>query len=104
MYAGAAATALVSLYEGFGLPILESLAAGTRVVCSDIPVFHEVAGGAARFVDPYDIESISAGLDAVVADRGVDSTVVRRSRGRTWRNVAADTRNFYSQLLQGELT
>jgi len=54
-----------SLFEGFGMPLLEALAHGAPVVCSDIPPFREIAGDAALFVDPRDVESIAAGLIAV---------------------------------------
>lgn len=58
------ATALVfpSLYEGFGLPPLEAMAAGTPALVADIPVLHEVCGTAAQYVDPYSTESIAQGL------------------------------------------
>lgn len=48
----------VSLYEGFGMPIIEANAIGRPVICSDIPVLHEVANDAAAFVNPYDVEEI----------------------------------------------
>ncbi|GAB4149943.1 MAG: glycosyltransferase family 1 protein [Planctomycetota bacterium] len=51
-----------SLFEGFGLPVLEALAAGAPLLCSDIPPFREVAGDAALFVDPRDEEAIAEAL------------------------------------------
>ncbi len=63
---GARATLLGSRYEGFGLPILESMACGTPVVCSDIPAYREVAGDAAARVDPDDADGwVSAIRNAV---------------------------------------
>lgn len=58
------ATALVSASknEGFGLPIIEALHQGTPVICSDIPIFHEVAGPAALFFDPNSIASFVASV------------------------------------------
>ena len=56
LLAGARATLLGSRYEGFGLPILESMACGTPVVCSDIPAYREVAGDAAARIDPDDAD------------------------------------------------
>lgn len=61
--AGARALAFPSLYEGFGLPVLEAMAAGTSVICSDIPVLREVAGVHAQFVDPQDADAWSHALE-----------------------------------------
>jgi len=56
-----------SFAEGFGVPIIEALAANTPVLCSDIPVFREVAGGLADYFDPFSTESICASVVRVVA-------------------------------------
>jgi len=56
-----------SLAEGFGVPIIEALAANTPVLCSDIPVFREVAGELADYFDPFSIESICASVTRVLA-------------------------------------
>ena len=45
-----------SVYEGFGMPVVEALACGARVALSKIPVFEEIAGNAARYIDPMDVE------------------------------------------------
>jgi len=63
-YAGATAVVLPSLYEGFGLPVVEAMKLGVHVVCSDLPVLREVSGGHAQYVDPLDVASIAAGLRA----------------------------------------
>jgi alpha-1,3-rhamnosyl/mannosyltransferase len=62
LYRGARALVYASLYEGFGIPILEAMAAGTPVVTSQGGATEETAGGAAVLVDPLDVESIAAGI------------------------------------------
>jgi glycosyltransferase involved in cell wall biosynthesis len=62
LYAGAVLFAFPSRHEGFGLPVLESMAQGTPVVCADIPALREVAGGAARLVPPMDVDAWVAAL------------------------------------------
>jgi glycosyltransferase involved in cell wall biosynthesis len=56
-----------SLAEGFGVPIIEALAANTPVLCSDIPVFREVAGELADYFDPFSMESICAAVERVLS-------------------------------------
>jgi glycosyltransferase involved in cell wall biosynthesis len=69
LYAAAEATIMPSLEEGFGLPIVESMACGTPVICSDAASFPEIAKDAAIFFDPYSLESL---LEAIT--RLIDST------------------------------
>lgn len=61
--------ALPSLYEGFGLPILDAMASGIPVLTSDVGSMKEVADGAAMLVDPTSVESIRDGLAALLADK-----------------------------------
>lgn len=68
-YKGAVATVVVSLYEGFCLPILESMAVGTPVITSNVTAMPETAGGAALLVDPYDVESIQMALVTIWRDK-----------------------------------
>jgi glycosyltransferase involved in cell wall biosynthesis len=76
LYAQARAVVLPSLYEGFGLPVAEALAFGRPVVCSDIPAVREVAGAAAHYFNPRDVDSMVAALERALAD---DVTTVGRS-------------------------
>lgn len=66
MYQNAAAFAYVSFYEGFGLPILEAMAAGKAVICSDTTSMPEVGGDAVEYCNPYDYESIAAAMENVI--------------------------------------
>ena len=68
LYARAHAFVYPSTFEGFGMPVLEAMAAGIPVACSDIPPLREVAGDAALFFDPLDEDAISSALDRIVTD------------------------------------
>jgi glycosyltransferase involved in cell wall biosynthesis len=82
LYAGAAAVISPSWYEGFGLPVLEGLAAGSRVVASDVPAHREVAGSLAIYVQPADAESIADGIITAL-DLGKPSDAEKSSQ-RVW--------------------
>jgi len=75
---GAKAALFPSLYEGFGLPVLEAMLLGTPVLCSDTASLPEVAGDAALAVDPYDTAAIGAGLRALDADADLRADLARR--------------------------
>jgi glycosyltransferase involved in cell wall biosynthesis len=65
-YSGADLTVLPSFEEGFGLPIIESMACGTPVACSNAACLPEVADNAAEYFDPADAESIASAIENVV--------------------------------------
>ncbi len=65
LYAHARCLIFPTLYEGFGLPLIEAFASGTPAAVSDIPPLREVAGGAARFFNPFSVEDIAAALEDV---------------------------------------
>ncbi|MBI2930939.1 MAG: glycosyltransferase family 4 protein [Planctomycetes bacterium] len=95
LYAGAEALLFSSLYEGFGLPILEAMSCGTPVVCSDIPVFREVAGDDAVYVPPRDPEAIAEALAGLLGDAARRGELSRRGRvraqGNRWAGAAERT-------------
>jgi len=75
---GARATLFPSLYEGFGLPVLESMALSTAVLTSTGGSLPEVAGDAAVVVDPYDVQGIARGIQALDADHAMNAECVAR--------------------------
>jgi glycosyltransferase involved in cell wall biosynthesis len=80
--AGAEALVFPSLFEGFGLPVLEAMAAGVPVVCSDLPPLREVAGGAARLVPPGDVTALVAAIEDRLGDRPPRAVVAEAGRVR----------------------
>jgi glycosyltransferase involved in cell wall biosynthesis len=76
VYRGASCLAFVSLYEGFGLPILEAMACGTPVLTSSTSSMPEVAGNAALIVDPTDESQISAALQSICLDQATRACLV----------------------------
>ncbi|SEP96135.1 Glycosyltransferase involved in cell wall bisynthesis [Lentzea xinjiangensis] len=87
--AGAAVLAAPSLAEGFGLPVLEAMAAGVPVVHSDDPALVEVAGGAGTVVRRGDLASLTEGLRAVLADpRHTVDAGIARANEFTWEKTA----------------
>jgi glycosyltransferase involved in cell wall biosynthesis len=79
---GAKATLFPSIYEGFGLPILESMALNTPVLTSKGGATGEVAGDAAVLVAPYDIDSLAAGIRALDADADLRNELSLRGKDR----------------------
>jgi glycosyltransferase involved in cell wall biosynthesis len=100
LYRGASCLAYPSLYEGFGIPILEAMASGTPVVTSAGGSTEEVAGGAAVLVDPLDPSSIAGGIAEAVRRR--DQLVpagLERARDFSWADVAERTVEVYREAM-----
>jgi len=99
-----AATVFVfpSLYEGFGIPVLEAMACGTPVVTSDSSALPEVVGDAGLLVDPYDTDAISDGVRALLEDQVRREDLARRGLERarlfTWQQVAEQTLRVYREI------
>lgn len=94
-YAGAHCIAFVSLYEGFGLPILEGMASGVPVLTSNVSSMPEIAAGAALIVDPYSVEAIADGLRRLCLDSAERARLVelglRRVHDFSWDRTASAT-------------
>jgi glycosyltransferase involved in cell wall biosynthesis len=98
LYRGARCLVYPSLYEGFGIPVLEAMACGTPVVTSTGGATEEVAGGAAVLVDPHDPTAIAAGIEEAVARRDeLRARGLERAARFTWGRVAAETRAVYEE-------
>ncbi len=99
---GARALAYPSLYEGFGFPILEAMSLGVPVVTSGVGSMYDVAGSAAEFVEPTDVDSIGAALAKATQDEGHRETLITRGRERakefTWEATARGLLSVYERL------
>lgn len=99
---GASAVLLPSLYEGFGLPVLEAFAAGAPVICSNTSSLPEVAGDAALLVDPYKVMDISEAMAGIAQDDGLADTLrmhgLERARHFSWQQTAALTAACYLRV------
>jgi glycosyltransferase involved in cell wall biosynthesis len=104
LYAGAEAIAYVSLYETFGHPVLEAFATGTPLVTSTTGGTAEVAGGAAKLVDPRNIDDIATGLSAVLTDSALRDQLAAAGRRRvqdfSWERCARGTVDAMAQALR----
>ncbi len=97
LYAAAQGVCYLSDYEGFGLPPLEALHCGTRVLVSDIPVLREVLGAAALYADPGDVEAISAAMTDLLQSCPA-APVQRLPRDYTWQKAADQTMSLMRQV------
>jgi len=100
--AGAAAVLMPSRYEGFGLPVLEALAAGVAVIASDIPVLREVAQEQATYVGVSDVDGWAEALARVEERAGNPATRRARARSFTWADCAAATVEVYRDAVGAE--
>lgn len=106
LYRGADVLLQLSSYEGFGLPPLEAQAAGIPVVCSDIPIFREILGEGALFVDREDPAAVAAAVSLLLEDAERRRTLVERGRTNAasyrWARTARDTLAVYREVLGGD--
>jgi len=92
LYRNAGLFALPSLYEGFGLPVLEAMACGAPVVCSDVSSLPEVAGDAALLIDPLNTEELTAAMGRALGDAGLRQEMTSKGLAQaarfTWEKAA----------------
>lgn len=97
---GAKAFVFPSLYEGFGIAILDAFACGTPVVTSDVSSMPEVAGGAAILVDPYNVDSIAEGIGkALRGPKGLIEKGFERVKQFSWEETAKQTLAVYNESI-----
>lgn len=106
LYAGAALVAMPSLYEGFGLPLLEAMACGAPIVASDVSSFPEVIGEAGIMLKPDDeeawVETMSLLLDDEEKRRRMREQSIARAGMFTWERTARETLAVYRKILTQE--
>ncbi|CAN5873071.1 glycosyltransferase family 1 protein [soil metagenome] len=105
LYSKASVFALPSLYEGFGLPLIEALNFGIPTLSGSSPALKELGGEAALYVDPTDTSAMSAELVKLASDEPLRSRLAAdgrsRAAGYTWERTAAATLRAYSQAVGG---
>jgi len=104
IYRGAVAVILVSLYEGFGIPVIESMACCTPVLASNVSALPEISGDAAHLVDPKNIDDISSGIEKIVNDRALRKRLIHsgelRSREFSWDDSACQVWQIFASVSQ----
>jgi glycosyltransferase involved in cell wall biosynthesis len=103
LFAGAEALLYPTLYEGFGLPVVEAMACGTPVLTSSTSALQEIAGGYAYLVDPLDVDAIARGILLLATDPKVRADFVELGRKRaldfSWDKAAERTLEVYAEAL-----
>ncbi|MCB9451767.1 MAG: glycosyltransferase family 4 protein [Anaerolineaceae bacterium] len=103
LYSGAVCCALPSLYEGFGIPVLEAMACGTPVVTSNISSLPEVAGDAGLLVNPYDVEELTEALRRLIEDSALRNDLIQRGFAQAKRFTWAESARHLHDIYQGML-
>lgn len=103
LYNGAKLFLYPSIYEGFGLPILEAMSCGTPVITSNTASMPEVAGNAAMLIDPLDTDQIGEGIEKVIKSPDLSKEMsikgLRQAAKFSWEKTARDTFEVYRNIL-----
>lgn len=104
LYRNAKALVFLSLCESFGLPVLEAMASGCPVVCSNVSSLPEIAGDAAVLVDPKDPAKVADAIEALLKDEEHRRNVIAMGRSRarefSWRRAALQTLSAIDQAVK----
>jgi len=102
LYSAAEVFVYPSLYEGFGIPVLEAMACGTPVITSKVSSMPEIAGDAAVLVDPLSVDDLAGALSRVLLNKNQQQQMsergLQRSRQFTWERTARETLRAYREL------
>lgn len=102
LYKNAQAFVFPSLYEGFGLPVLEAFSCGCPLIASQTSSLSEIAGDAARYIDPHDKISIVAGVESLLNDSDYREELIRKGYERlklfSWDKTAKETKKIYENI------
>lgn len=105
LYSGARAFVFPSLYEGFGFPILEAMACGAPVICSNTSSLLELAGAAALLVDPTNVEALASAINRVLSDPDLRAALVEKGYAQvkrfSWAKAAGETLGVLESVARG---
>ena len=92
-----------SLYEGFGLPVIEAMSCGTPVACSNTTSLPEVGGEAVQYLDPLDVEEMAGAVARIMSDAKLRGELAEAGRSRaatfSWRRAAEETRRVFREAM-----
>jgi glycosyltransferase involved in cell wall biosynthesis len=104
LYRAASLLVYPSLFEGFGIPLIEAMSCRCPIVCSDVTSLPELAGDAAVLVHPYDVEGLADAMWRVLSDRDLRADLVAkglaRARHFSWEKAARQTLQVYRRVCQ----